>query len=329
MPAQAIRSTQDGPRLTLAQLVKAPTVIPDRIIKMLDQQFLVDPILRKGDDAPGGVVMYQESSPLFADEDPSVLDEFGEIPVTGGSIGTPKVVRTVRRAMALRVSKTMIDRNAIRTVTNQLTQIRNTMVRAWEDALFSALIATSGLLTIATDQHWGSATSHIRKDVNSARYLIKTAASDAAGKQRFGFEADTLILSAELELDFLDSDEVTKPYEGGDMASQNLKFTGVLPKKFLTLDVFVSWRLSTYAPGTAIVCERKTMGFISDERPLEATPMYGEGNGPNGGPREAWRCDTTRQSAIGVDQPKAICLITGVTTGETPPATGGTITATS
>jgi hypothetical protein len=326
MPAQRIVSSQDGPRLTLAQLVKAPTVIPERIIQMTDQEFLTDDVLRPGDDAPSGVVMFSESTPLFTDEDPAILDEFGQIPVVNGSIGTPRVVRTVRRAMGLRISLTMIKRNAIRVVTNQMTQIKNTMVRAWEDAFFSAMLANPNILTIATDQPWGSATSHIRKDVNAARYLIKTAAADAAGKQKFGFRADTLILSDEMELDFLDSDEVTKPYEGGNVADQNLKFTGVLPKKFLTLDVFVSWRLATYAPGSAIVMQRKTAGFISDERPLESTPLYGEGNGPNGGPRESYRCDTTRQSAIGIDQPKAICLITGVTTGETFPTSGGTIT---
>jgi hypothetical protein len=331
MPAQKIVSYQDGPRLTLAQLAKAPTVIPERIVSMMDQQFLVDSVLRKGDDAPGGVVLFSESTPLFTDDDPAVLDEFGEIPVVAGSIGTPKVVRVVRRAMGLRVSKTMMDRNAIRAVTNQMTQIKNTMIRAWEDAFFSALLANPNLLTVATDTHWGAAsgTSHIRKDINSARYLIKNAASDAAGRQKFGFEADTLILSTEMELDFLDSDEVAKPYIGGDIASENLQYTGKLPNKFLGLDVLVSWRMAVYAPSSAIVLQRKVVGFISDERPLETTPMYGEGNGPNGGPREAWRCDTTRASAIGIDQPKAACLITGVTAGETPVASGSTITATS
>ena len=324
-------SYQDGPRITVAELAKSPTLIPERILSLGDAGFLVDSVLRKGDDAPSGVVLFSESTPLFTDDDPMVLEEFGQIPATSGQMGTRKVVRTVRRALGLRVSKQMIDRNAMRAVMDRIKQVRNTMVRAWEDAFFSAIIANPNVQTLATDAPWNGASTvtHIRKDINSARYLIKTAASDAAGKQKLGFIADTLILSTEIELDFLDSDEVTKPYEGGNVADQNLKFTGKLPKQFLGLDVLVSWRLTVYAPSTAIVMERNTAGFISDERSLEATPMYPEGNGPNGGPTESYRTDTTRQSAIGLDQPKAICLITGVTTGQTFPVSGGTITLTS
>lgn len=327
MATTKVVSYQDQPRITLGELVKAPTAIPERILQMSDNGFLVDAVLRKGDDAPSGAVLYSESTPLYADDDPAIMEEFGEIPVTSGQMGTRKVVRTVRRALGLRVSKQMIDRNAVRAVLDRIKQVRNTMVRAWEDAFFSAMIANPNVQTLTTDQPWGSNTSHIRKDINAARYVVKNASSDAEGKQKLGYEANTLILSTEIELDFLDSDEVTKPYEGGNVADQNLKFTGKLPKKFLNLDVLVSWRLAVYAPSTAVVMERNTAGFISDERSLEATPMYPEGNGPNGGPTESHRCDTTRQSAIGLDQPKAICLITGVTTGETFPTDGSTVTA--
>lgn len=321
-----IVSQQDGPRITVSALAKnGSTVIPRRIIKKMDQGFLADAVLRKGDDAPSGAVLYEESTPLYANDDPAIMDEFGQIPVTSGSRGIPRVVRTVRRALGLRVSKQMIDRNKMQAVTDQITQVANTMIRAWEDAFLSALIANPNVQTLTTDQPWGSATSHIRRDVNAAKYLIKNAASDTAGQNKLGYVADTLIISTESETDFLDSDEVTKPYVG-NIADENLLYTGKLPNKFLGLDVLTSWRLSVYAPSGAIVCQRKVIGGISDERSLEATPMYGEGNGPNGGPTESYRCDTTRQSAIFVDQPKAAVVITGVTTGETFPESGDEIT---
>lgn len=303
---------QDGPRLTVAQLMKNPTVIPRRTLRMMDQQFLTDAVLRRGDDVPSGVAMYSESIPLFANDDPAILDEFGQIPVTSGSTGIPRVVRAVRRALGIRVSKQMIDRNSVSAVTIQMTQVRNTMVRAWEDAFFSAMLANPNVQTVSTDTKWSAATgTHLRKDVNAARHKIKNAAADADGKQKFGYVADTLIISTDTETDFLDSDEVSKPYIG-NIADESLQYTGKLPNKFLGLDVLVSWRLANYLVGGAVVMERKTAGFISDERPLSATPMYGEGNGPNGGPTESWRSDVTRASAIGLDNPKAICTITGV-----------------
>lgn len=313
--ATKIVSVQDGPRLTVSQLVKSPTLIPKRVLRMMDQVFLADSLLRKAGDAPGGSVLFFESTPLFAADDPAILDEFSEIPTTNGSLGTPKVARVVRRALGLRVSKQMIDRNNVDAVNIQMTQIRNTMVRAWEDALLSAIMANADVQVATTDVAWTASTgTHIRSDVNGAKYLIKQAAADADGKQKFGYEADTLVISTEIEQDFLSSDEVTKPYVG-NAATANLLFTGKLPQKFLGLDVVVSWRLSAYVAGGAMVLQRKLFGGISDERPLQATPLYGEGNGPNGGPTESWRTDITRASAIFLDQPKAVVLIEGVQTG--------------
>lgn len=322
--ATNIVSAQDGPRLTVSMLMKSPTLIPKRVLSMMDQSFLVDAVLRNAASAPSGSVLFFQSTPLFSNDDPAILDEFGEIPTTNGSLGTPLVARVVRRALGLRVSKTMIDRNNVDAVNVQTTQIRNTMIRAWEDAFLSALIANAGVQVIQTNEGWNNDTvSHIRSDVNAAKYVIKNAAADGQnGKQKFGYVADTLILSTETETDFLDSDEVSKPYVG-NIADQNLQYTGKLPNKFLGLDVVVSWRLAAFAPGCAVVMQRNVAGGISDERPLSATPMYGEGNGPNGGPTESWRTDTTRASAIFFDQPLAVCIIAGVNGGTASTTVGG------
>lgn len=311
MPNQKIVSTQDGPRLTVAAMMRSPLIIPKRIISMMNQAFLVDAILRNAGNNTSGAVLFYESTPMFTDEDPQVMSEFGEIPVTNGQIGTPKTRRVVRRAMGLRVSKTMRDRNNVDAVNLQVTQIRNTMVRAWEDALFSALLANPSIQSITTDTVWSSVSSHIRKDVNAAKFKVENAAIDVAGEQRLMFDPDTLVISTVTKTDFLDSDEVNKVYQG-NIANENLRYTGKLPRKFADLDVVVSWRLDKYANGTAIVCQRNVMGGYSDERSLESTPMYGEGNGPNGGPTESFRTDTTRATALFIDQPLAVCVIHGV-----------------
>lgn len=322
MASTPIVSSQDGPRLTVSMMLKSPTLIPKRILRLLDSAFLVDAVLRNAEDAPSGTVLYFESTPLFATDNPTILTEFGEIPVTSGSLGTPKVSRVVRRAFGLRVSKTMIDRNNTDLVNVQVTQIRNTMIRAWEDAFFSAVVANAGVQVISTDQSWQSASSHIRQDINAAKFLVKTAAADAGGQQRFGYQADTLVISDVTEADFLNSTEINAVYQG-NTADESLKYTGKLPNKFLGLDVVVSWRMSAYFPSGAMVMQRKVFGGVSDERPMSATPMYGEGGGPNGGPREAFRTDVTRASAIFFDQPKAVCLIAGVNGGTSSVTVGG------
>ena len=47
MATQKVVSVQDGPRVTVASMVKNPTVIPARIISDLQQQFIVDALLRR------------------------------------------------------------------------------------------------------------------------------------------------------------------------------------------------------------------------------------------------------------------------------------------
>ena len=314
MPTTIVAS-QDAPRLTVSMMMKSPTLIPRRILQPMNQMFLTDAILRAGGGAPSGSVLYFETTPLFANDAPAVLDEFGAIPVTSGSLGNPKVVRTVRRALGLRVSKTMQDRNNVDLVNTQIDQVRNTMVRAWEDAFFSALLNNSSLQTFASTAPWDGGTTHIRQDINQAKYQIKNAASDLGapqtGQNKLGFVADTLVISTLTEQNLLNSAEINSVYVG-NVASEGVAYKGVLPQKISNLDVLVSWRIDVYLNKSALVCERKTLGFVSDERPLGATPMYGEGNGPNGGPTETWRTDTTRASAIGVDQPLAGVVITNV-----------------
>lgn len=303
MPVPFI-SKVDGQRMLVSTLVKQPAVVPARILQMLDQQFLVDALLRPGPPAPSGVVLYNESTPLFADDASSVVEEFGEIPVVSSSLGQPKTVRAVRRGMALKISQDMIDEENFDAVNTRMVQIRNTMRRDWEDAFLAALLANPGLLTVASTGGvaWATSTT-IRKDVNNARKAIETASADAGNNQPFGFEANTLVLAMNQKFDFLNSDDVAKVYLGGNIADQNLQYTGKLPQQFIDLDVVWSRRL---ASGTAIVLERKTVGGISDKRALRATNLYEHQ------PTETWRSDVTRASAIFIDQPKAACLITGV-----------------
>lgn len=301
MPTPIV-STTDGQRITVNSLLKTPTIIPRRILSMMDQQFLVDALLRPAPSAPGGAVLYYESTPLFAQGSATVVEEFGEIPTTQGQLGTPRVVRTVKRALGLMVSQEMIDYNNVDAVNTQIEQIRNTMVGAWEDAFLNALLTNPNVQTFTTSTVWSSASSTIRKDLNNSRFLITNAASDAAGKQKFGFRPDTLVISTQSEVDFLNSNEVSQPYVG-NLASENLLYTGKLPNKFLDLDVVVSWRLPAHQ---AVLLQRKVVGGVSDSRPLQATPMYEDRN------RETWRTNVSRASAIFVDQPKAAVVLNGV-----------------
>jgi hypothetical protein len=272
---------------------------------MTQNEFIVDAVLRAGGITQSGAVRYAESTPLYADDTPEIRAEFGEVPVVPTSVGIPRVVFTHERAMAVMVSDEMRRRQLIDPVTRQLQQVKNTMVWSWNNAFYSAIVANAGIQTLAVSNPWASSNATIRADIANAVYLIENASinSPISGlAQYLGFDADTMIINHGTKNTLLQSSSFAAPYIG-DIASENLQYTGILPNRIFNLDVLVSRQVPA---GNAIVMQRQRSGFIADELPFQAGPLYREE------PRKSWRSDTQRASAIGLDQPLAITLISGV-----------------
>jgi hypothetical protein len=286
MPTAA-RGYSDAPRITVNELLKDPLVIPALILDMTQNEFVMDSVLRSGGAAPSGAVRYSESTPI--------------VPT---SIGIPRVVFSHERAMAIMVSDEMRRRQAVDPVTRQLMQVKNTMVYSWNTAFYSAVVANASIQTLAVGNAWSSAAATIRADLTQAIYLIENASitSPSGVVQWLGFEADTLIINHGTKNTLLQSSTFAAPYIG-DIASENLLYTGKLPQQILNLDVLVSRQVPA---GNAIVMQRQRAGFYADELPYVAGPLYRDE------PRKTWRSDTQRASAIGLDQPLAICLLSGV-----------------
>jgi len=297
-------SSLDGPRITVDALLKDPLIIPALILDMTQNEFIVDAVLRAGGLATSGAVRYSESTPLYADDTPEIRAEFAEVPVVPTSIGIPRVVFTHERAMAIMVSDEMRRRQAIDPVTRQLQQVQNTMIYSWNAAFYSAVIANAGIQTLAVSSPWASSNATIRGDIANGVYLVENAsvASSLGFNSFLGFNADTMIINHGTKNTLLQSSSFAAPYIG-DIASESLQYTGVLPNKIFNLDVMVSRQIPA---GNAIIMQRNRCGFIADELPLQASPLYRDE------PRKTSRSDVQRSSAIGLDQPLAICLLSGV-----------------
>lgn len=303
MPTGA-RSYSDAPRVTVNELLKDPLVIPALILDMTRNEFVMDSVLRSGGAAPSGAVRYAESTPLYADDYPEIRPEFGEVPVVPTSVGIPRVVFSHERAMAIMVSDEMRRRQAVDPVARQLMQVKNTMVYSWNTAFYSAVVSNASIQTLAVGNAWSSASATIRADIMQAVFLIENAniVSPSGVTQWLGFEADTLIINHGTKNTLLQSSTFAAPYIG-DIASENLLYTGTLPQQILNLDVMVSRQVPA---GNAIIMQRNRAGFFADELPFMAGPLYRDE------PRKTWRSDTQRAAAIGLDQPLAICLLSGV-----------------
>jgi hypothetical protein len=311
MPTRFL-SSQDGNKTTVRDLIASPLLVPARSLDLLDQAFLSAALLRDEGPNASSLVAYQESTPLYLDGDPEIVGEFAEIPVKAGQRGLPRIAQGTPLGLGVRVSKRMRDMNQMGEVNRQLIQMKNTMVRADERAL-RLLFDNPSIPSIAAGAAWDTSNGRPQKDY--ARAMATIAAAKPAGSnvadERFAFAANTTVVPAAITPVLLGNDSFAAVYNRDALVSEDIRYTGKIPQKIVGLDALQSW---SFAQDKVLVLERGTVGFFSDFQPLEATELYPEGNGPNGGATQSWRSDTTRERVTGVDQPLAACWITGVLT---------------
>lgn len=299
-----IVSVQDGPQITVSDIVKDPVVVPRRIVDITAQRFIADKLLRKGPNAVSGVVKFYQSNPLFTMVPSEVVGEFGQFPVAYNDLGQLLLTQTAKRGLGLRISLEMVNRNDIDAVNLMVNQVSNTMVRDWDGVFMAACLAacSSSGHTVAASHAWTSATANPRKDISEAKLQIIDSTVPGTETEKMGFTPDTLVLNV-ADVTSLESNNTPWAPWVGNVANLSPAVTGQLPYKLFGLDTWQTWHIPA---GTALVLERTTIGFISDETPLQSTPLRWIPD------TEEYRTNTKRRSAIGIDQPLAMCTITGI-----------------
>ncbi len=308
MPVPVL-SVSDGSRTTVADLIGNPLMIPARILDLMSNTDVIDVLLRDAGRNTNGLVSFSESTPLYLGADVEEVAEFAEIPVAAGQLGLPRIAFALKRALGVRVSREMRDENNVDAVNLQITQLANTMHLARSRALRTALL-NPAIPTIAASLAWTAVGSKPRRDIANAMEVVGSAqaSTTAADDDNLGFLADTVVFPSSIAPVLLDNEEFLKVYKDS-LTPQSIGYTGKLERDVLGMLALTS---RSWPKDRVLVLERNTVGFRSDTRPLEATGLYGEGGGPNGGPTETWRSDTSEKRVIGIDQPLAACWITGV-----------------
>jgi hypothetical protein len=297
-----IVSVTDGPRVTVNDLINNPTVVPLRILDLAKNQFVAESIFRNAGANDSGVVEFFQSTPLFANTATAIRNEFGEYQVTTTSLGIPSVATTVDRGLGLIISDEMRMRNKMDRVNTQITQVKNTLVRDWDTAFFGLFLANTSVPTHAVTTGWATSTT-IRQDINYGVNAVNNAVTGQQSLNFLNFQADTMVITETQRFNLLNSTQFATIYQG-NLADENLLYTGKIPQKILNLDVLVVKSGGPLPDNNVIIMERNTVGFISDEEPLQSTPLYRQQE------RRQWRCDTNRRSAMGVDQPLAAIVLT-------------------
>lgn len=300
-PAYANISAADGPRITVNDWLKDPLVLPTYVLDLMKQGFLADAVLRTAGECPAGVVRFNESTPLYADSAVTERGEFAEVPVAQTSLGQPNVAYSVEKSLAVVISDRDKRRSSIDKLGIRMTQVKNSIIRAWDDAFVAAVIGNANVQTFAATSPWSTASYDVRSDWLDIMKLIE-GALDGQGSE-LGYICDTAIVNRTTKFDIIGSKDFNAEYYGGDIASENLRYTGKLPQKIMGVDVLESPRVPA---GKAIFLQRGASGFIADEVPLEGTPLYRDE------PRKTWRSDIMRTSAVGIDQPLSVVVASGL-----------------
>lgn len=313
---QRVGHSYDSPQWTVSQMMKRPSLVPGMVIAGVKDNLIADLLLRKGPDAPGGAVQYQEQVAFASARAAEIIAEFGEIPTTQSDISMPVVAATQKRGLGLKVSKEMETRNDVGRVAQEVSLARDQMIRAWNAVFFLAVYRSSMLTMNASRQATGgwatdvvpsaglTPTAGIRKDIANAQYLMANQQIQGAiGNDRYGIVPDTLVVHPSLMPILLDSEEVNKVFMNSPATTVSPRYQLSYPTKFGNLDIVQSWEILT---NHALVLKRNTLGFVSEEWPLSGSPMEYHQR------EQTYTTYFTRRAVCAIDTPKSCVLINGV-----------------
>lgn len=303
----AVGHSYDGSKITVSDLLKAPKRVPNLVRELIRDNDISPWLLREGPTADGGSVVFEENVALYAEDDPEVVAEFGEFPMTSSGMTVPATRATLKYGLGLKISKEMETRNDMGRVQDEIRKVREKIVRHRERRFFSTIMAADANLVPASNASGGwlsGSDTGIIKDLTTAMYAITNQAPEGAQEnEKLGYSADTLIIHPSYEFSLIDNEEINRIFAGSPLASEQLRYTGKLPKKFLNLDVLKSWSVPV---STAIVCQRKALGFISTEWPLSGSAMkYDEAN-------QTFASYFSYRDVVVIDNPKAAAFIQGI-----------------
>lgn len=312
MPPSTVTHSYDGPKWTVNQLIKNPVWVPNIVAKMVQDSNIAEWLLRTGPTAVGGAVAFEETMALYAGSEGEVVAEFGEYPMTDTPMRTPMTRATTKRGLGFRISEEMKTRNDVGRVQDEMRMVRDTLVNGRDRVFFDAVttnpnIQSFAAASAATTDGWYSAdpaVSKIRYDLTRAMFRISAqGVTGAQYQEKLGYKADTMICHPQLSAMFMSSPEIERMFDQNSPATSTISFSGLLPKKFLNLDVMESWRCPR---DTVFVVQRNAMGFISKEWPLRGTPLkFNEAD-------DTYTSYFRYRDLVAVDNPKAVCKITNV-----------------
>lgn len=317
MADYAVGTSDDGLRYAVNRLVKDPAFIPARLEEGVKEQYFAGKLLRQGPPMPGGSIVFEESEGQFAEDDPEILEEYAEIPLTQAKRGKLHTAYGARYGRGLRISRQTVRRNNYDQLAKDMKKLRNNFARVDENRAVTALLAALGTFT-GNDWTSVSASSStdlaesVFSDVAKVVFNIKNADSDSSngtGESKLRFNPDTIVMNPMLATKLMFNRDIINALSVGANAGRNPLLTGQAVEAFtaaFNLRPVFTDRLDV---DKAMILEAGTVGFVSEEDALHFSPLEFHAN------TASYDTYGERTWAVAIDQPKAGLVITGVNGG--------------
>jgi hypothetical protein len=284
--------TFNGNLMTVDTFLRTPRAV-ERVVQDLVAMrgFIADAIYTPG-DAPGGAVVYDEllASNAFTSRDVQAIEPGSEFPIVDVGVTNPKVAEVTKWGGAALITYEARDRDNRPLLNQQLTKLRNTIVRK-VDTVGMAALAAAPVITQTASADW-TTTGDMISDLETARSAIDD--SD------MGYQADTIIANPQQRIDVRKN-----PALRAALPRENVAQNPVLAADLNGFLGFNNWIFTNrVAPGTVWVLSSRIIGSQRDEVPLYTRVV----DQPD---RERVLVMAGRRTVPIVTDPKAAVKITG------------------
>lgn len=314
-----VGTSDDGLRYAVNRLVKDPAFIPARLEKDVKAEFFSEKLLRRGPNIPGGSIVFEESEGQYADDDPELLEEYADIPLTSAKRGKLHTAYGARYGRGLRISRQTVRRNNYDQLSRDMDKLKNNFARVDENRSLTALLAALPSRAVTSD--WTSVATatadpadSIFGDIAKSVFNIVNADSDSSngtGVQKLNFKPDTIVLNPILWTYLMFNKDIISVLNVGNVADRNpLLAGGDDAIKAFTAKFGLAPLFSQYADvDKAIIVQAGTVGFVAEEDPLHFSPLEFHAR------TASYDTYGERTWAVAIDQPKAGVVLTGVNGG--------------
>lgn len=326
-------ATPGTPQLTISALLNQPPLVSRALVNLVYKRLIADRLFVRGtsDQVAGGAMRYQSLESIFVDDDPELLEEGSDFPITDWS-ETVSTAPVKGYGFGIRVTNLMMRRHQLDMVIRGQRKLANRLVKYIDTQAMNTLNDTgnASIQTSAASAHWATASTDIVGDITAAQYLLE---SKDNGYQ--GFEGATLVLNTTHRNSLLNNTALRALLPRENFAGPNLiqsgdiggdvEFTAGLESGFSVPFLGLSQILFTpqLASTTGILMDTSIAGTIADELPdgSEGFVAYDPGPGfapiyvkvePSGRPGVHRDVFAGRWPAIALVQPDAVVRITGI-----------------